>query len=117
MKTSRSFWPAALILTFACLILATGCNQALHGTWKYEGEPEKEAFYIKTATFKDDNTCTAIAQKGEELVKLAGTYEFNGLHLKIKQPGKPDRDYDAKVWMGNTLELKSNGKAQKLKKQ
>ncbi len=117
MKTTRSFWTAALIFTFACAIMATGCNQALHGTWKYEGEPEKEAFVITTATFKDDNTCTAIARKGDDLQKLAGTYEFNGFHLKIKQPGKPDRDYDATIWMGTTLNIKSNGKSQTLKKQ
>ncbi len=113
MNTNR-LATLGLLVTITALV---GCNTALVGTWKADAAPACEKFYIQTATFKDNNTYTAAAKEGEQSVRLAGTYEFNGFNLKLKTPGKPDRAYGAMVMMGKTLELKSDGKTMKMQKQ
>jgi hypothetical protein len=101
----------------AAIIAGAGCNAALVGTWKTDSPAAGDGFAISTATFKDDNTYTAAAKEGDQNVRLAGTYEFNGFNLKLKTPGKPDRTYGAMVVMGNTLELNSGDKKVTMKKQ
>lgn len=105
-----------LVLTLTVAVFA-GCNSALVGTWKADAAPANEKFYIQSATFKDNNTYTAAAKEGDQNVRLAGTYEFNGFNLKLKTPGKPDRTYNAMVVMGKSLELKSDGKKVVMSKQ
>ncbi len=106
-----------LAATFVLLPIAAalvGCNGALVGTWRAEPVPKDD---VQTITFKNDNTYTAAALEGNQSVRLAGTYDFNGFNLKLKTPGKPERDYKAKVIMFRTLELKKDNKKVTLKKQ
>jgi hypothetical protein len=117
MKTKRHLRNAACLTVLAAALLATGCNGMLVGTWKAEAEPKDSPFYYKSQTYKDDNTYTALAKKGDEVVKLAGTYDFNGTSLTFKTPGKPDRVYKAMYILGGKLELKSDDLKQTLKKQ
>lgn len=101
------FVKLSTLATFALALLITGCGQALVGSWETTEKSEVKDFAIRNATFKDDGTYVASALKGEETVRLAGTYEFDGFNLKLKDPGKPERKYSATVVMGNTLKLKS----------
>jgi hypothetical protein len=118
MKTRCRFLTAVVPLVFVCGLLATGCGGVLVGTWKAEPEPKDMPAYINSATFKSDNTYTAVEKKGEAVEKFAGTYEFNGASLKLKSPGKPDRTYKATyMMMGPKLDLTIGDKKQTLKKQ
>jgi hypothetical protein len=100
------------------MMLAGGCSSALVGTWKTDPVPEGESFVITNATFKDDSTYTASARQGDQNIRLAGTYEFDGFGLKLKTPGKPERTYGATYnMMMKTLELRSGDKKQVMKKQ
>jgi hypothetical protein len=117
MKTRRVAWNAVTAGVLLCAFLIGGCAGALVGTWKADPEPKDAAAYINSATFKNDNTYTAVEKKGDQVDKFAGTYEFNGFNLKLKSPGKPDRVYSATYVMGGKLELKSGDKKLMLKKQ
>jgi hypothetical protein len=90
-------------------VSVVGCNSALVGSWENSSKPEGQPFYLHNVTFKSDGTYTASAKQGEENVRLAGTYEFDGFGLKLKQPGKPEKKYGATNVMGQKLEL-SDGK-------
>ncbi len=117
MKNQRYLWNASIVLVFAFALMATGCNAVLVGSWKSADEPKDQAFY-KTMTFKDDNTYTAIAKKGDEVSKDAGTFDFNGASLKLKTPGQKERDFQASFnSFTKSLELKSGDKKQTFKKQ
>jgi hypothetical protein len=106
-----------LLLVVGMAVCATGCSNTLVGTWENASKPEGQAFYLHNATFKDDGTYTASAKQGDENVRLAGTYEFDGFNLKLKTPGKPERKYGATyVMAGPTLELKNGSNKQSLKK-
>jgi len=107
----------ALVVALPIAAALVGCNSALVGTWKADAAPAGEKFAIQNVTFKDDNTYTGSAKEGDQNVRLAGTYEFNGFNLKLKSPGKPDRQYGATVVMGKSLELKSGDKKVSMKKQ
>jgi outer membrane lipopolysaccharide assembly protein LptE/RlpB len=107
---------ASLLLVLAAGSLA-GCGSALVGTWKSDPMPKDDKFAIQQVTFKSDNTYTASAKEGDQNVRLAGTYEFNGFNLKLKTPAKPERTYGAMVVMGRTLELKRDGQKITMKKQ
>ena len=106
-----------LILVTPLMALIVGCNSALVGTWRAEPVPKDVPFAIQSATFKDDNTFTAAALENNQSVRIAGTYDFNGVALKLKTPGKPERDYKATVIMFKTLELKKDDRKMTLKKQ
>jgi hypothetical protein len=118
MKTRFRSLTATISLLFVFALLTTGCGGALVGTWKAEPEPKDMAAYINSATFKSDNTYTAVEKKGEAVEKFSGTYEFNGASLKLKSPGKPERNYKATyMMMGPKLDLTIGDKKQTLKKQ
>ena len=106
----------SLLLMLAIAAVA-GCNSALVGTWKSDPPPKEEGFAIQQVTFRNDNTYAATAREGPQNVSFAGTYEFNGMQLKLKTPGKPDRAYGAMVVMGRTLELKKDNQKVTMKKQ
>ena len=114
MRTSRRLTIVILVLGIGAV---AGCNAALVGSWRTDPVPQGEKFYITTVTFKDDNTYTAAAKEGDQNVRLAGTYEFDGFHLKLKTPGKPDRSYGATVYMNRTLKLSAGDKNVTMKKQ
>ncbi|HUN82107.1 MAG TPA: hypothetical protein VMV81_11440 [Phycisphaerae bacterium] len=107
----------SLLVVIACAAAVAGCNGALVGTWKADPMPKDDAFAIQQVTFKSDNTYTATAKEGDQSIRLAGTYDFNGMSLKLKTPGKPDHTYGAMVVMGKTLELKKDNKKVSMKKQ
>ncbi len=114
----RSIVPKVGILFVAIGVMTTGCSSSLVGTWE-NPEPKADAgdFVINNATFKDDGTYVASARKGDETIRLAGTYEFDGFHLKLKTPGKPQRNYNATyMMMGPTLDLRDGDMKQSLKK-
>lgn len=114
-KRLTSRWSMAAVMGLAAW--AAGCSNALVGSWENTTKPEGQAFYLHNATFKDDGTYTASAKQGEENVRLAGTYEFDGFNLKLKTPGKPERKYGASYMMvGQTLQLKEGESKQTLKK-
>lgn len=97
--------------------LVTGCSNSLVGTWENSGKTEGQKFTIVNATFKDNGTYVASAKEGDESVRLAGTYEFDGFNLKLKAPGKPERKYGATyVMMGPSLEIRDGADKQVLKK-
>ena len=109
-------WTVSLVLV-GMSVWMTGCSNTLVGSWENTSEPEGQKFYLHNATFKDDGTYTASAKQGEENVRLAGTYEFDGFNLKLKTPGKPERKYGATYMMaGPTLQLSQDGNKQTLKK-
>lgn len=117
MNTGKRLLTATLTMLIGLAILTTGCNGMLAGSWKADPEPKDVPAYINSATFKSDNTYTAVEKKGDAVEKFAGTYEFNGASLKLKSPGKPDRIYKACCWWGKSLELTDGGKKLTLKKQ
>lgn len=101
----------------AFLGFLAGCSQALVGTWENAGGSEDQAFVIQSATFKDDGSYVAAAKKGDEAVPLRGTWEFNGMELKLKSPGKPERVYKATYQMiPPMLHLQKDSTKQTLKK-
>lgn len=112
-----SFTAMRTAATFLFVSVLVGCNSTLVGTWRAEPPPKDERFAIASVTFKDDNTYTGAAMEGSQSVRLAGTYDFNGFDLKLKTPGKPDRQYKATVIMGKTLEMRKDDTKVTLKKQ
>ena len=118
MKTRCRSLTATVAMLFVFALLTAGCGGALVGTWKADPEPKEMSSYISSATFKSDNTYTAVEKKGETVDKFAGTYEFSGTSLKLKSPSKPDRVYKATyLMMGPKLELTVGDKKETLKKQ
>jgi len=117
--TTRSILRVVTCLTaFIALGLLSGCSSALVGTWKADAAPEDAGFYIKSATFKDNGDFVAAARKGDETVRLAGTYEFDGMTLRLKTPGKQERTYPATYLMvPPTLRVTQDGQTVDLKKQ
>lgn len=108
-------------LRMFCLLgmgfVAVGCSSTLVGTWENTGKADDAKFVITNATFNDNGTYVASAKQGEENVRLAGTYEFDGFNLKLKNPGKPERKYGATyMMMGQTLEIRDGKDKQMLKK-
>jgi hypothetical protein len=111
-------WRVAMMAL--CLVVApalTACSAVLHGTWKTDPVPEDESFYIIQAEFDDQGTFQATAKREGEVVRLAGAYDFNGFSLKIRRPGKPDREYQATYLLGGKLWLGSGDKKLVMKKQ
>jgi len=107
-----------LVAGVALAIFCCGCSKTIVGNWKTDPEPQNEPFYITSATFKDDGSYSAVARSNSQMLPLKGTYEFDGMHLKLKTPGKPDRSYSASYMMvGPTLKLTSDGKKITMKKQ
>jgi len=94
-----------------------GCNSLLVGSWKADPAPKDAPFYVNTARFKNDDTYTAVAKKGDEDIMLAGGYDFNGFKLTLKSPGKKERVYPAVYYLNGALELTVDGKKYKMKKQ
>src|SRR5262245_58671083 len=113
-RTTRALMMSALLA-----VICVGCSKQIVGNWKTEPEPTGEPFYISSATFKEDGTYSAIAKHNSEITPFTGKYEFDGMHLKLMTPGKPDRKYGATYMMvGPKLELKSpEGKKVTMKKQ
>lgn len=108
-------------LRMLCLLglgfVTAGCSSTLVGTWENTGKADDAKFVITNATFNDNGTYVASAKQGEENVRLAGTYEFDGFNLKLKNPGKPERKYGATyMMMGQTLEIRDGKDKQMLKK-
>ncbi len=117
MRT-RHFWKlAGTTLILALGLAPAGCNSALEGAWKTDPVPEGEAFYIIEAQFKEDGTYTASARQGEALLRLAGTYDFNGFTLRLKTPGKPMRKYSAVYLVNKRLRVSSGDQTFTMKKQ
>jgi hypothetical protein len=118
MKTRCCSFAATISLLFVFALLTTGCGGMLVGTWKADPEPKDMPAYINSATFKSDNTFTAVEKKGDAVEKFAGTYEFSGATLKLKSPSKPERSYKATyIMMGPKLDLTIGDKKLVLKKQ
>lgn len=105
------------LLALACFVIPAGCNSPLVGSWRADPAPEDESFFINTARFKDDDTFTAVAKRGEDDIMLAGAYDFNGFKLTLKSAGKTPRVYPATYYLNGTLELTVDGKKYKMKKQ
>jgi hypothetical protein len=105
------------LLTAILALTLGGCGGALVGSWKADAAPKDGDFFINTATFRDDGTYTAVAKKGEENVQLVGKYEFDGFHLKLKTPGKPERAYSATYYMNGKLSISDGKTKQMLSKQ
>ena len=118
MRSSMLPAKTATLFVAALAFLMTGCSNALVGTWENSGKAEGQKFVITNATFKDDGTYIATAKQGEEpATRLAGTYQFDGFNLTLKQPGKPERKYGATfMMMGPSLEIRSDGEKQILTK-
>jgi len=118
MNIMRTLGPLARwTLPAAVAAAIAGCNATLVGTWKADEPLPEGPFAIQSVTFKDDNTYEAAAREGEQTMRLAGHYDFDGFNLKLKSPGKPERKYGATCYMGRTLEIRSDDKKQTLKKQ
>lgn len=113
MKRTSMVACGAMALTF----LIVGCNSALVGTWKADPIPTGEPFYIRQVQFKDNGEYEASARRGGDDQMLRGKYDFNGLTLKLRSAGKPDRNYPTTLWWGKSLELTVGDKKHTLKKQ
>lgn len=114
-KRLTTQWSMAAVMVLAAW--TTGCGSAIVGTWENTTKPEGQSFYIHNATFKDDGSYTASAKQGEDNIRLAGKYEFDGFNLKLMQAGKPERKYSATyMMMGKTLQLREGQNKQTLKK-
>lgn len=118
MKSSKLLVRTGSLLVAALGFMMTGCSNSLVGTWENKEKVEGQKFVITNATFKDDGTYIATAKQGDEdATRLAGTYEFDGFNLTLKQPGKPERKYGATyMMMGPALEIRSDGEKQVLTK-
>ena len=118
MSWNRRSWAWRMNWTIVLALALAGCNSVLHGTWKTEPVPQDAPFYIIEAQFKEDDTFKATARKGEDLINLRGTYDFDGFRLKLKRPGKtPDRVYGATCIFGKTLKLRHDKQRFTMKKQ
>jgi len=117
MTRKLAGWPVKMLLVLAACSIPTGCNSMLVGSWKADPAPEDGSFFINTARFKDDDTFTAVAKRGEDNIMLAGGYDFNGFKLTLKSAGKTPRIYQAVYYLNGTLKLTVDGKKYSLKKQ
>ena len=118
----RSMWQGAgvrVAVTAAILMtVGLGCSAPIVGTWKADPIPTDMEFYIVSAEFKDNGDFRAIAREtGGETRNMNGKYDYNGFTLKLMRPGAAPREYPATYYMTGVLEIKSDGKQQRLKKQ
>jgi hypothetical protein len=106
-------------VSFAFLvILCGGCAGKVDGTWKTDPEPKNQRSYLSKATFMKDKTFSAVARDGALILRLKGTYEYHGVHLRLKSPGWPDRIYTVSYRMiDKTLELSSDAGKIAMKRQ
>ena len=105
MTRKLARWPVKTLLVLAASSIPIGCNSTLVGSWRADPAPADGAFFINTARFKDDDTFTAVAKRGEDDIMLAGAYDFNGFKLTLKSAGKAPRVYPAAYYLNGTLEL------------
>ena len=117
MTRKLAHWAVRTLLVLAVFTVPAGCNSPLVGSWRADPAPEDESFFINTARFKDDDTFTAVAKRGENDIMLAGAYDFNGFKLTLKSAGKTPRVYPAVYYLNGTLELTVDGKKYRMKKQ
>ena len=115
------------ILLFVSM-LPIGCTSSLVGTWSgaevaavaaADTKPKipDETFHFKQIVFQEGNKYVAAARDGRKNIFLNGAYDFNGRTLTLKSDGRADRVFDAMIWWGRELRLRSPTFNQVLRKQ
>ena len=103
-----------IVLGFVC-IFGTGCSSTLVGAWAPTAETVQEGQF-SSIQFRDDGSFSAVTQREGAESLLTGKYDFDGMSLTLKPPGKAAKSFRATYVMGGTLDLKGEGVQQTLKK-
>jgi len=86
-------------------LLLGGCRSALVGDWHLvEAVPSREVFSIDNASFRADGTFSATSTIEGLTANERGTYDFNGVKLKLRPQAGGQRTYSATLKL-NRLEL------------
>ena len=119
MTTGNGIRRGLMVMALMLIVtIGAGCSSALVGTWKADPIPQDMDFYIASVEFKDNGDYRAVARvPGGDTKNLRGKYEFDGFKLKLMRPGAAPRIYPATYYMNGTLQIKSDGQSQRLRKQ
>ncbi len=92
-------------VTCAALLLLGGCRGAIVGDWHLvEAVPNREVFSIDNASFRKDGTFSATTTIEGLTTSERGTFDFNGIKLKLRPQAGGQRTYSATLKL-NRLEL------------
>jgi hypothetical protein len=95
---------AGLVCLLALPLLA-GCRGAIVGDWHLvEAVPNREVFAIDGASFRRDGTFSATTTIEGLTASERGTYDFNGIKLKLRPQAGGQRTYSAMLKL-NRLEI------------
>ena len=100
----------------ALLPLLAGCHGAIVGDWRLvEAIPNSQTFALDKVTFRSNSTFTATTTIEGVTNVEDGTYEFDGVKLKLQPKSGGLRSYTAALKL-NRLELSSGKRKVALEK-
>jgi hypothetical protein len=78
--------------------MLAGCQGVIQGNWHMvEAIPNREVFSIDNVTFRPDGTYSATTTVEGMTTDEKGTYDFNGVKLKLRPQAGGQRTYPAMV--------------------
>ncbi len=106
MKRRRAVWVLfAAGLGCVLLPLLGGCRGAIAGDWRLvEAVPNREVFSLDNVSFHHDGTFSATSTIEGLTTAERGTYDFNGMKLKLRPQAGGQRTYSATLKL-NRLEI------------
>lgn len=85
----------------AVLLALTGCQAAIRGNWVMErATPNKYAFAIERASFRNDDTYTATITIDGATAQETGGYAFSGSQLKLRPTEGGQHTFQAELQYG-----------------
>jgi len=83
------------------LLLLAGCQGAVIGDWYLvQAKPNKHTFSIDNATFRRDATYAATVTIEGVTNQEKGTYDFDGMKLRMRPQGGGQRSYTVQLLPG-----------------
>lgn len=109
-------WHRRIAACMGLLLMgAAGCASTVVGAWG-PATPDVAEGQFSSMQFRDDGSFSAVTVRGGEEALLSGKYDFDGVSLTLKPPGKAEKRYRATYIMGGELQLNGDGVQQKLLK-
>ncbi len=97
IKGQRAAWVlSAAALACVLLPLLGGCRTAVAGDWRLvEAVPNREVFSLDNVSFHRDGTFAATSTIEGLTTSDRGTYDFDGIKLKLRPQAGGQRTYNA----------------------
>ena len=94
-------WRASRYAGLGVILLLAGCQGAVIGDWYLvQAKPNRQTFSIDHATFRRDATYAAIVTIEGVTNDEKGTYDFDGMKLRLRPQGGGQRSYTVQLLPG-----------------